>query len=50
MEACTTSTTSTRSTVVGWDCAGCHRYRDYLYYRCCEDPNAPGPDWCASYF
>jgi hypothetical protein len=50
LEACTTSTTTRTSTVTGWDCASCHRYRDYLYYRCCSDPEAPGPDWCATYW
>lgn len=50
LAACTGSTMTTTSRVTGWDCAACHRYRDYLYYRCCSDPGAPDPDWCATYW
>ena len=36
-----------KRTIGGWDCATCHRYREYAYNRCCIDQDAPNPAWCS---
>jgi predicted CxxxxCH...CXXCH cytochrome family protein len=31
-------------------CGACHAARDYRFNACCNDPGAPVPDWCSTYW